>query len=517
VKPRFSITTPIYYVNDVPHIGHAYTSIACDVLARFKRLDGYDTFFLTGTDEHGQKVAKSAAAAGTEPQPFTDKVSQNFRELGVALNLSNDDFIRTTEPRHIKACQALWEELKKRGEIYLGKYAGWYAMRDEAFYGEDELKDGPGGKKIAPSGAECEWVEEPSYFFKLSAWSEKLLAFYDENPDFIMPETRRNEVISFVKSGMRDLSISRTALTWGVPVPGEPEHVMYVWLDALTNYLTALGYPDVKAPNYKRFWPADLHMVGKDILRFHAVYWPAFLMAAGIAPPKHVFAHGWWTNEGQKISKSLGNVIDPYDLIKTYGLDQMRYFVMRAVPFGNDGDFSRARLASIINAELANNIGNLAQRTLSLINKNCDGKLPQPKDYDAPENTLSEDVRDVLDLDSIRGHMDKCEFHKVLERIVTAANAANVYIDEQAPWALKKTDPDRMRTVLFTLFEQIRKIAILLQPFVPAAAEKLLDQMAIPRDKRSIEDVALQGITVAPGTPLPAPEGIFPRYVEPTT
>jgi len=293
---NFYVTTPIYYVNDVPHIGHAYTSLACDVLARFKRLDGYKVMFLSGTDEHGQKVAKSAANAGMDPQAFTDKVSKNFRQLLKTLNLSNDDFIRTTEERHKQACQALWNELLKRGEIYLGKYDGWYAVRDEAYYGEEELKDGPNGKKIAPSGAECEWVEEPSYFFKLSAWGDRLLKFYDENPDFILPHTRRNEVISFVKSGMRDLSVSRTATTWGVPVPNEPKHVMYVWLDALTNYITAIGYPDTTSESYQQFWPADLHMVGKDILRFHAVYWPAFLMAAGLKPPKRVFAHGWWTH-----------------------------------------------------------------------------------------------------------------------------------------------------------------------------------------------------------------------------
>ena len=514
MNPHYYITTPIYYVNDAPHVGHAYTSIACDVLARFKRLDGYDVFYLTGTDEHGQKVAKSAANAGMDTQAFTDKVSQNFRDLAKALNLSNDDFIRTTEPRHKKACQVLWNELKKRDAIYLGKYAGWYAMRDEAYYGEDELKDGPGGKKIAPSGAECEWVEEPSYFFKLSQWGDRLLKFYDDNPDFILPYTRRNEVVSFVKSGMRDLSISRTAMKWGVPVPDEPDHVMYVWLDALNNYQTGVGYPDTESTLYKKFWPADLHMVGKDILRFHAVYWPAFLMAAGLALPKRVFAHGWWTNEGQKISKSLGNVIDPYELIKTYGLDQMRYFMLRAVPFGNDGDFSRARMASIINAELANNIGNLAQRTLSLIAKNCDGRLPTPKDYDAPDNDLAASVRAELDLDTIRGLMDTCEFHKVLERIVTASNAANAYIDEQAPWALKKTDPERMRTVLFNLFEQIGKIAILLQPFVPDAAKKMLDQLAMPEDKRTFADFAVEGLATAPGTVLPPPAGIFPRYVE---
>jgi methionyl-tRNA synthetase len=498
-------------VNDAPHIGHAYTSLACDVLARFKRLDGFDVFFLTGTDEHGQKVAKSAANAGMEPQAFTDKVSQNFRDLAKALKLSNDDFIRTTETRHKKACQALWNELLKRGEIYLGKYAGWYAVRDEAYYGEDELKDGPGGKKIAPSGAECEWVEEPSYFFKLSAWADRLLAFYDKNPDFILPHSRKNEVTSFVKSGMRDLSISRTALTWGVPVPNEPKHVMYVWLDALTNYMTAVGYPDTQSANYKRFWPADLHMVGKDILRFHAIYWPAFLMAAGLEPPKRVFAHGWWTNEGQKISKSLGNVIDPYELMKTYGLDQTRYFVLREVPFGNDGDFSRAAMVRRINSELANGIGNLAQRSLSMINKNCGAKVPARGTLAGADFKLLESARNLLP--QVRQELDVQAFHKALDHIWTVIGDADRYVDEQAPWGLKKTNPARMETVLYTLAETLRYLAILLQPFMPDAMGKLLDQLAVPADQHTFAQLT-DAFALKSGTPLPAPEGLFPRYVE---
>jgi len=351
---------------------------------------------------------------------------------------------------------------------------------------------------------------------QFSCLKKEDLKFYDENPEFILPQSRRNEVISFVKSGMRDLSISRTAMNWGVAVPSEPKHVMYVWLDALTNYLTAVGYPDTQAESYKRYWPADLHMVGKDILRFHAVYWPAFLMAAGLAPPKRVFAHGWWTNEGQKISKSLGNVIDPYELMKTYGLDQMRYFLMRAVPFGNDGDFSRDRLVGIINSELANNIGNLVQRTLSFIAKNCDGKLPEASDYQAADRELSQAVRMALDIPAIAGLMEHCEFHKVLERIIEAANHANVYIDLQAPWTLKKTDVKRMGTVLYNLCEQIRKIAILLQPFMPFAAEKMLDQLAVAKDSRSLGSISGEAFCLKPGTPLPAPQGIFPRYIEET-
>src|SRR5271170_64288 len=382
-RRSYFITTPIYYVNDSPHIGHAYTTLACDVLARFMRLDGYDVRFLTGTDEHGQKVEKSAAAAGLEPQAFTDQVSVRFRALAERLGCSIDDFIRTTEPRHTRSCQALWQVLMDRGEIYLGSYEGWYAVRDEAFYAESELVDGK-----APTGAEVEWVEEPSYFFRLSAWQDRLLAFYDANPDCIGPRAGRNEVISFVKSGLRDLSVSRTSFKWGVPVPNDPAHIMYVWLDALTNYITAVGYPDVQSELFQRYWPADLHMVGKDILRFHTVYWHAFLMAAGLEPPKRVFAHGWWTNEGQKISKSLGNVIDPLQLIDAFGLDPVRYFLLREVPFGSDGNFARAHLIQRINTDLANGLGNLTQRVLSLIAKNCRAAVPQPGSLDAADQAL---------------------------------------------------------------------------------------------------------------------------------
>jgi len=508
---NFYITTPIYYINDVPHIGHAYCSLACDVMARFKRLDGFDVMFLSGTDEHGQKIAKTAAAAGLDPQALTDKVSQNFRDLMKAMNFSNDDFIRTTEARHTKACQALWDKLLENKELYLGKYAGWYAVRDEAYYGEDELKDGPQGKKIAPSGAECEWVEEPSYFFKLSAWGDKLLKFYDDNPDFILPHTRRNEVISFVKSGMRDLSVSRTAITWGVPVPNDPKHVMYVWLDALTNYITALGYPDTQAERYKKFWPADAHVVGKDILRFHAIYWPAFLMAAGLPPPKRVFAHGWWTNEGQKISKSLGNVIDPHDLLKTYGLDQTRYFLMREVPFGNDCDFSRAAMIRRINSDLANGIGNLAQRTLSQIAKNCAGKIPASDKITNDDKALLNSAKDALLL--VRQEIDIQAFHKALDHIWAIIAQADVYVDKMAPWALKKTDTARMETVLYMLAETLRYIGILLQPFIPESAGKLLDQLSVPSDARTFEHLT-EAYALKSGTALPPPQGLFPRYVE---
>jgi methionyl-tRNA synthetase len=511
-KPRYYLTTPIYYANDVPHIGHAYTSLACDVLARFKRLDGYDVVFLTGTDEHGQKIAKAAADAGMEPQPFTDKVSQTFRDLAKALNLSNDDFIRTTEARHKKACQALWNELIKHGEIYLGKYAGWYAVRDEAYYGEDELTDAPNGRKVAPSGAECEWVEEPSFFFRLSQWGDRLLEFYEENPNFILPYSRRNEVVSFVKSGMRDLSVSRTALTWGVAVPNEPQHVMYVWLDALTNYITAVGYPDTQSLRYQRYWPADLHMVGKDILRFHAVYWPAFLMAAGLAPPKRIFAHGWWTNEGQKISKSLGNVIDPYELIKTYGLDPMRYFLLREVPFGNDGDFSGSAMIRRINSELANDLGNLAQRSLAMINKNCGAKVPDRGVFTAADEAFLARAQALLG--QLRAECEVQAFHKALDHLWFVIGESNRYIDEQAPWALRKTDPARMETVLYVLAEVLRHLGILIAPFMPDAMGKLLDQLAVPADERNFAALTPEH-ALKSGTPLPAPQGVFPRYVEP--
>ena len=505
----YYLTTPIYYVNDVPHIGHAYTTVACDVLARFKRLDGYRVYFLTGTDEHGQKVEKAAAQAGTDPQSFTDKVSQNFRDLAREMDVSNDDFIRTTEPRHIRACQAIWKKLEKAGDIYLGKYSGWYAVRDEAFYGEDELTTGPDGKKRAPSGAEVEWVEEPSYFFRLSAWQDRLLKFYEENPGFIAPTSRRNEVISFVRQGLTDLSVSRTTFNWGVKVPDAPGHIMYVWLDALTNYITAVGYPDTESDLFKTFWPADLHMVGKDILRFHAVYWPAFLMAADLKPPKRVFAHGWWTVEGQKMSKSLGNVISPRDMIAKYGLDPVRYFLLREVPFGQDGDFSQRAMVGRLNGDLANDFGNLAQRVLSFVQKNAGAAVPQPGELTAADRKLLEDARNLLTL--VRAELDEQAFHKALDLLWQVVGAANRYVDEQAPWTLRKTGPARMNTVLYVLMETIRRLAILCQPFMPRSMAKMLDQLAVPAGAR---DFAALDQALSPGTALPPPQGIFPRFVE---
>ncbi len=501
----YYVTTPIYYVNDAPHLGHAYTTVACDALARFMRLDGRRVKFLTGTDEHGQKVEKSARNAGTDPQAFCDRVSQNFRDMSRLMNISNDDFIRTTEPRHIRSVQALWQELAKRGEIYLGRFAGWYSVRDEAFYEEAELVDGK-----APTGAEVEWVEEENYFFRLSAWQERLLAYYEADPEVIAPRSRRNEVISFVKGGLRDLSISRTSFKWGIPVPGDPRHIMYVWLDALTNYLTAVGYPDTKNPDYSTFWPANLHMVGKDILRFHCVYWPAFLMAAELPPPRRVFAHGWWTVEGQKMSKSLGNFVAPHVLVERYGLDPVRYFMLRELPFGSDGDFSHRAMVNRINGDLANGLGNLAQRVLSIINRNFDARLPTPGPLTAADQALLEAAQALLAKQ--RADYGDQAFHRALETLWQVVGEGDRYVNEQAPWVLRKTDPARAGTVLYVLAETIRHLAILVQPVMPEAAAKLLDQLGVPADRRDF--AALGGAPLAPGIALPKPEGIFPRHVE---
>lgn len=512
------ITTPIYYVNDKPHIGHAYTSLACDVLSRFMRLEGNNVRFLTGTDEHGQKVEKSAEAKGIPAQQFTDEVSEHFRNLATLMQFTNDDFIRTTEERHKKGAQAFWDRLKEKGYIYEGTYAGWYSVRDEAFYAESELVDGK-----APSGAEVEWVEESSYFFKLSAFQDRLLELYEEQPDFIFPATRRNEVISFVRGGkkkeegaLKDLSISRTGFSWGVPVPNDDSHVMYVWLDALTNYITSLGYPDEGAENYQNFWEhtgshSPIHVVGKDILRFHAVYWPAFLMAAEMPLPKQIVAHGWWTNEGQKISKSVGNIIDPIALVDEFGLDQTRYFLMAEVPFGNDGNFSKDRMIHRMNTELANNIGNLVQRTLSMIQKNCDAKVPANDDPTGDDEALRNTA--YATINAVREKIEKHAYHSAIEQVVQLASKANEYIDKQAPWVLKKENPERMATVLYTLAEAIRCLGILLQPFIPTSAGKILDLLEIPENQRGFDNLDASH-ALASGTELPKPEGIFPRHVE---
>ena len=475
--PNYYLTSPIYYVNDKPHIGHAYTTLACDALARFKRLDGYDVKFLTGTDEHGEKVAKSASEKGMEPQSFTDQVSQSFRNLSGQLNFSNDDFIRTTESRHKKACQIFWQKLVDGGHIYLGKYAGWYAIRDESYYAESELVDGK-----APTGAPVEWVEEPSYFFRLSAFQKPLLAHYKKHPEFVAPTTRMNEVKSFVEGGLNDLSVSRTSFSWGVPVPNDDKHIMYVWLEALVSYITAAGYDGktgkAGTADWQKYWPADLHMVGKDILRFHAVYWPAFLMAAGVGLPKRVCAHGWWTNEGQKISKSLGNVIDPLELVARYGLDQMRYFLLREVPFGNDGDFSHRAMTDRMNNDLANDLGNLAQRVLAIVHRHCQATMPQrPKATTAADKQLLDGAYALLA--SHRQHYDRQQFHSALIETWQVVAAANRYVDAMQPWALQKTDGQRMAAVLWVVCEVGRVVAILLQPIMPDACGRLLDQLGV--------------------------------------
>jgi len=508
MKPTFYLTTPIYYVNGAPHIGHAYTSIAADVLARWKRLDGYDVFFLTGTDEHGQKVEKAAEAAGLAPQAFADRLSADFRAMGELVGMSNDDFIRTTEERHKRACAALWERLAERDQIYLGTYDGWYAVRDEAYYNEDELTKLSDGTFLAPTGAPVEWVREPSYFFRLSTWGAKLLDLYDAEPDFVGPSARRNEVTAFVRAGLTDLSISRTSFSWGVKVPGDEAHVMYVWLDALTNYLTAVGYPDEGAAKW-RYWPADVHLVGKDIVRFHAIYWPAFLMAAGLPVPKRVFSHGWWTIEGEKMSKSIGNVIAPADLIEEFGLDAVRFFLMREIPFGGDGDFKRRALISRLNVELANDLGNLAQRSLSLIAKNCGGLLPSTGEITEDDQTLLDGAGALTS--EMRVRLDKLAFSDALEAAWKLIRASNSYIDRQAPWALRRTDSARMNTVLRVLVDVLRAIATNLQPFMPGAMAKMLDQLGVPANAHGFADLA---VPLATGSHLPPPQGVFPRFVE---
>ena len=503
MRNNYYITTPIYYVNDKPHIGHAYTSIACDIMARFKRLDGYNVKFLTGTDEHGQKVEKAALAQNKTPLEYADVISKDFRALTKTLNLSNDDFIRTTEKRHKIASENLWKKLFDNNHIYLSKYSGWYALRDEAFYSEKEITNGK-----APTGAEVTWVEEESYFFDLSKWQDQLLNFYDENPTFIYPISRMNEVKSFVKSGLRDLSVSRTSFEWGVKVPNNNHHIMYVWLDALTNYLSAVGYPDINNSEYIDFWPSNLHMVGKDILRFHAVYWPAFLLAAELPLPKRIFAHGWWTNEGKKISKSDGNVIDPIDIINDYGLDQIRYFLMREVPFGSDGDFSITALKARINSDLSNDLGNLCQRVISMIYKNCNGEIPFKCKMFNEKDKLFYNKSNAL-YNEVKLEIEKQSFHEALKLIWKFISTANKYVDEQAPWKLKNENKNRMDDVLWILADNIRKIAILTQPFIPYASKKILDQLSIDFNERDF--TYLDSKYFIKSNKIESPKPIFPR------
>jgi methionyl-tRNA synthetase len=511
-KPAFYITTAISYPNGEPHIGHAYEAIATDALARFKRLDGYNVFFLTGTDEHGIKMQQTAAAEGISPAELAKRNTPRFQEMVKVLNCSNDDFIRTSEERHHKSTQEIWKRMAANGDIYLDTYSGWYSVRDEAYYDESELSEGEGGEKLSPQGTPVTWVDEESYFFKLSTYQDKLLAHIDAHPDFIGPDVRRNEVVSFVKGGLRDLSISRTTFDWGVAVPGDERHVMYVWVDALTNYITGVGFPDENSESFKTFWPADVHIIGKDIIRFHAVYWPAFLMSAGIELPKRVFAHGFLFNRGEKMSKSVGNVIDPFVLAEHYGVDQMRYFFLREVPFGRDGNYSHEAIVNRINADLANDLGNLAQRSLSMIGKNCEGVLPEC----GPLSSDDEDILKAADtmIEAARTAMDAQAIHRALEAVWSVVADANRYFAGAEPWALKKSDPERMGTVLYVTAEVVRQIAILAQAIMPESSAKLLDQLAVPGDARDFTHLGEAG-RLKPGTALPTPTGIFPRYVEP--
>ncbi|KAA1178533.1 methionine--tRNA ligase [Rhizobium tropici] len=512
-KTPFYITTAIAYPNGKPHIGHAYELIATDALARFQRLDGRDVFFLTGTDEHGQKMQQTARAEGMEAQQLANRNSDEFQAMGKLLNASNDDFIRTTQPRHHETSRNIWNLMADAGDIYKDSYAGWYSVRDEAYYQENETELRADGVRYGPQGTPVEWVQEESYFFKLSEYQDRLLKLYEENPDFIGPAERRNEVISFVKSGLKDLSISRTTFDWGIKVPNDPAHVMYVWVDALTNYITATGYIEDRNNPRAKYWPADLHVIGKDIIRFHAVYWPAFLMSAKLPLPKRVYAHGFLLNKGEKMSKSLGNVVDPVNLVNHFGLDQVRYFFLREVSFGQDGSYSEEAIGTRINSDLANGIGNLASRSLSMIVKNCDGQIPECGPLTDEDKALL-DQADAL-LASTREDMGKQLIHRALASIIAVVSETDRYFASQEPWALKKTDPSRMATVLYVTADVVRQIGILLQPFMPESSAKLLDLIAIPADKRDFAALGEAGRLVA-GTPLEAPKPVFPRYVAPT-
>ncbi|WP_430913508.1 methionine--tRNA ligase [Methylobacterium sp. sgz302541] len=511
-KGRYSLTTAISYPNGAPHIGHAYEVIATDAIARFKRLDGYDVLFSTGTDEHGLKIQQTATRLGTSPRALVDEMSGKFEAMAVALNCRFDRFIRTTEPDHYAAAQAIWKRMAENGDIYLSKYIGWYSVRDEAWYGEDETELGPDGvRRAKATQTPVEWTEEENFLFRLSAYADRLLKLYEEQPDFIGPETRRNEVASFVRQGLKDLSVSRTTFDWGVPVPDAPGHVMYVWVDALTNYLTVCGFPDETDPRW-RHWPVDLHVIGKDIVRFHAVYWPAFLMSAGLPLPKRVFGHGFLLSKGEKMSKSLGNVVDPMDLIATYGVDQLRYFVLREVPFGGDGSYSHEAIIQRINADLANDLGNLAQRSLSMIAKNGDGVVPRPGDFTDADRALLASAYALPE--KARAAMEDLALHTILAEIWAVVADANRYFAAEEPWKLKKSDPARMNTVLFTTIETVRAVALMVQPFVPGSAEKFLDLLAVPADARRFADVG-EGGRLVPGTALPAPSPVFPRFEKP--
>jgi len=483
----FYITTPIYYPSGKPHMGHAYSSIIADIFARFKRLEKFDVLFLTGTDEHGLKIQREAEKNKKKPKDFCDEISKKFKDLTKILNLSNNDFIRTTEERHFKSVEAIWNKLVESGDIYLDKYSGWYSISDEAYYDEDEIEDLNGKKVSISSGSKVDWVEEESYFFRLSAWGDKLLKLYKENENFILPSSRKNEVIKFVEKGLKDLSVSRTSFTWGIPVPKNQTHVIYVWLDALTNYISALNFPNTEDKNYKKYWPASLHIIGKDILRFHAIYWPAFLLAAKLDLPDRVFGHGWILSDDKKMSKSIGNILDPIKVIDEYGIDQLRYYLVKEVSLGNDGNISMESLKNCINNDLANNYGNLCQRVFSFIKKNCSNKIPKK---------MSLSKKDLVFLDKLRNkvpelvqQMNNQKLNEFIKEVVSFSFDANKYFNDEEPWALKKEDPDRMNAIIYTICEQIKNISILLSPIIPIATKKVLETMNLNNDTISIETI----------------------------
>ena len=485
---NFYITTPIYYPSGKPHMGHAYSSIIADIFARFKRIDDYNVMFLTGTDEHGLKMQREAEKKSKDIKSFCDELSLKFKDLTKILNLSNNDFIRTTEKRHHKSVIDIWSRLEKSKDIYLSKYKGWYSVSDEAYYDEDEIVTKNNIKYSKGSGSKVEWVEEESYFFKLSAWQNKLIKFYEEeNPKFILPKSRKNEVIQFVKKGLKDLSVSRTSFSWGIPVPKNSKHVIYVWLDALTNYLSALNFPNTNNDKYKSFWPADVHIIGKDILRFHAIYWPAFLMAAKIPLPKRVYGHGWILSDQKKMSKSLGNILDPIEIINNYGVDQLRYYLTKEVSLGNDGNISLESLSDCINNDLANNYGNLCQRVFSFINKNCNSKIPKLNKVKPEDKKLTNDIIDQLP--KLKELIENQELNQYLKKVIEFSFNANKYFNDQEPWSLKKNDLERMNTVLYVILNQIRSISILLYPIIPISTTKVLDTLTIEKSQRNIKSI----------------------------